>query len=32
MPAEVLNTYTNNMVARACGMVTVRQRPAPPRA
>jgi error-prone DNA polymerase len=27
MPAEVLNTYTNNMVARACGMVTVRQRP-----
>ncbi|MYM25169.1 DNA polymerase III subunit alpha [Duganella sp. FT135W] len=27
MPAEVLNTYTNNMLARACGMVTVRQRP-----
>ncbi|NVM75534.1 error-prone DNA polymerase [Duganella sp. SG902] len=27
MPAEVLNTYTSNMVARACGMVTVRQRP-----
>ncbi|SHM45261.1 error-prone DNA polymerase, DnaE-like [Duganella sacchari] len=27
MPAEILNTYTNNMVARACGMVTVRQRP-----
>jgi error-prone DNA polymerase len=27
MPAETLNTYTNNMVARACGMVTVRQRP-----
>ncbi|MYN38742.1 DNA polymerase III subunit alpha [Duganella sp. FT109W] len=27
MPAEILNSYTNNMVARACGMVTVRQRP-----
>lgn len=27
MPAETLNTYTSNMVARACGMVTVRQRP-----
>ncbi|MRW89455.1 DNA polymerase III subunit alpha [Duganella sp. FT80W] len=27
MPAATLNTYTNNMVARACGMVTVRQRP-----
>jgi len=27
MPADVLNTYTSNMVARACGMVTVRQRP-----
>ena len=27
MPAEILNTYTSNMVARACGMVTVRQRP-----
>jgi len=27
MPAEVLNTYANNMLARACGMVTVRQRP-----
>ena len=27
MPAETLNTYTTNMVARACGMVTVRQRP-----
>jgi error-prone DNA polymerase len=27
MPAETLNTYTSGMVARACGMVTVRQRP-----
>jgi error-prone DNA polymerase len=27
MPAEVLNHYTSNMVARACGLVTVRQRP-----
>ncbi|MYM35706.1 DNA polymerase III subunit alpha [Duganella sp. FT94W] len=27
MPATTLNTYTSNMVARACGMVTVRQRP-----
>lgn len=27
MPAATLNTYTSNMVARACGMVTVRQRP-----
>jgi error-prone DNA polymerase len=27
MPAETLNSYTSGMVARACGMVTVRQRP-----
>jgi error-prone DNA polymerase len=27
MPAATLNTYTTGMVARACGMVTVRQRP-----
>ncbi|NVD72955.1 error-prone DNA polymerase [Duganella sp. BJB1802] len=27
MPAATLNTYTNGMLARACGMVTVRQRP-----
>ncbi|MCU6500417.1 error-prone DNA polymerase [Rugamonas sp. A1-17] len=27
MPASTLNTYTNGMLARACGMVTVRQRP-----
>jgi error-prone DNA polymerase len=27
MPAATLNTYTSGMVARACGMVTVRQRP-----
>jgi error-prone DNA polymerase len=27
MPAETLSTYTSGMVARACGMVTVRQRP-----
>ncbi|TFW17190.1 error-prone DNA polymerase [Duganella callida] len=27
MPATTLNTYTSGMVARACGMVTVRQRP-----
>jgi error-prone DNA polymerase len=27
MPAATLNTYTSGMLARACGMVTVRQRP-----
>ncbi|USX15953.1 error-prone DNA polymerase [Oxalobacteraceae bacterium OTU3CAMAD1] len=27
LPAATLNTYTNGMLARACGMVTVRQRP-----
>jgi len=27
MPVATLNTYTSGMVARACGMVTVRQRP-----
>ncbi|NGZ84261.1 error-prone DNA polymerase [Duganella aceris] len=27
MPAATLNTYTDGMLARACGMVTVRQRP-----
>ncbi len=27
LPASTLNTYTNGMLARACGMVTVRQRP-----
>ncbi|WP_373988422.1 error-prone DNA polymerase [Duganella sp. BuS-21] len=27
MAAETLNSYTSGMVARACGMVTVRQRP-----
>ncbi|MYM94444.1 error-prone DNA polymerase [Duganella vulcania] len=27
MPASTLNTYTNGMLARGCGMVTVRQRP-----
>jgi error-prone DNA polymerase len=27
LPAATLNTYTSGMLARACGMVTVRQRP-----
>ncbi|MYN44326.1 DNA polymerase III subunit alpha [Pseudoduganella sp. FT93W] len=27
LPASTLNQYTNGMLARACGMVTVRQRP-----
>jgi error-prone DNA polymerase len=27
MPASTLNGYTNGMLARACGIVTVRQRP-----
>jgi error-prone DNA polymerase len=27
LPAATLNAYTNGMLARACGMVTVRQRP-----
>jgi error-prone DNA polymerase len=27
LPASTLNTYTDGMLARACGMVTVRQRP-----
>jgi len=27
LPAATLNGYTNGMLARACGMVTVRQRP-----
>jgi error-prone DNA polymerase len=27
MPAAVLNTYTDGMLARGCGIVTVRQRP-----
>ncbi len=27
LPADVLNTFENNQLARGCGIVTVRQRP-----